>query len=441
MLAMAELVTKRCNTCGFRSAHAETFRLERCKGRRRPVRVCFGCSPVALDATQEKALGRRWANLLVWTILAGNYGLQHGRVDAVAIFCLALLVAGPLTTIMHEAAHAGVAALVGFRVLSVEIGQGPQTRLFRIGQTRWILRRYLSLSGITLFIPTQDATTPQRLAVYAAGAAVNLALGLGAFALAMALNERLYGSLWLTAMLMGVAVSNLWSGVQVLWPTYDAAGPDSDGAKILQLLRGEATGASAKMDDELAFLVSIYRLTETGRLAEAADALEAKLTDWPNDPYLLSMLVHCVSRAEGDAAALARYRAVVDTAPSGPPPRPNLRQNPRSLLAANLAWSTVKTGGDLDFADAQAEASFADTPELPEVRGTIGAVRVARGEVVEGERLLTEAVRKIGSSIDRAAFCAFIAKARRARGDAAGAEEADRLSVHVLARSADPVPV
>ncbi len=387
-------------------------------------------------------MGRRWAHLLIWAFIAGSYGLQNGRMDAGAIFWLTLLAAGPMITIVHEAAHAAVAALAGFRVLSVRIGRGPETVGFRLGHARWSLRRYLSLGGETNFIPGPDAPRGRRLAVYAAGAVANLVLGVAAFALAMTLDERLGGPLWLTALLMGLSVSNLVTAAENLWPTRDPGGPDSDGAQILDLFRDRAPGdAVATMDDELAFLVSIYLLTEAGQFAEAADRLEAKLQDWPNDPYLLSMLIHCASRAAGDRAALARYDAAVLAAPAGPPPPPTLRESAWGLLDANLAWSTIKIGGDLEFAEARSNAAMAVNPDTPEVQGTAGALKVVRGDALDGERLLLAALRKIDSSTDRADFCAYVAKARRALGDETAAIEAERLRVHILTRGGDPVPV
>jgi len=333
-----------------------------------------------LDVREERAMGRRWAHLLIWAFIAGSYGLQNGRMDAGAIFWLTLLAAGPMITIVHEAAHAAAAALAGFRVLSVRIGRGPEIVGFRLGHARWSLRRYLSLGGETNFIPGPDAPRGRRLAVYAAGAVANLVLGVAAFALAMTLDERLGGPLWLTALLMGLSVSNLVTAAENLWPTRDPGGPDSDGAQILDLFRDRAPGdAVATMDDELA-------------------------------------------------------------APAGPPPPPTLRESAWGLLDANLAWSTIKIGGDLEFAEARSNAAMAVNPDTPEVQGTAGGLKVVRGDALDGERLLLAALRKIDSSVDRADFCAYVAKARRALGDETAAADAERLRVHILARGGDPVP-
>jgi len=183
--------------------------------------------------------------------------------------------------------------------------------------------------------------------------------------------------------------------------------------------------------------MAAQRLQLAGRFGEAAALTIEQLDRWPNDPCLLGMIIHHTSRAEGDRAAMARYRAVVAQAASGPPRFFPGHESSVGWLAANIAWSSLKAGedADLDLVDGELQVALRHLPDAPEVKATLGALFVTRGDPVVGEPLLIDALRKTEDPVDRADFARNVARARRAAGEEDRALEAERLARHILARS------
>jgi len=203
---------------------------------------------------------------------------------------------------------------------------------------------------------------------------------------------------------------------------------------VLAAIRARSPGEADALDyDHLPLTAQLDRGVRQLELDIFADQLRA----WPNDPYLLGMVIHSTSRAAGDPAALARYHALVAAAPDGPPRPFDWHGTMVGWLAANIAWSTIKSApvGDLAIAEAELRVALERLPDAPEVKATLGALQVARGDSQAGERLLIDALRVVEDPLDRADFCRYVAKARRDQGDEEGAAEADRLRSHILARA------
>jgi hypothetical protein len=270
------------------------------------------------------------------------------------------------------------------------------------------------------------------------GALANLLFAAALFMLIAFLDER--SSEWIRTFALpaiaGFALSNIGVAILALWPHAAGFDQDSDGAQILALFHVRQRPDTVE-DPRTPLLLAGQRLTLAGRFTEAADLFAAKLKEWPNDPYLLGMLIHCTARATCDKVALARYAAWVAAAPAGPPRGFDWHLTMTGWLAANIAWSTIKSGpdADLEIADAELQTALALLPDAPEVKATFGALQVVRGETISGERLLTDALRKALAPNDRADFSLYIAKARQDRGDTNGAAEAEKLREHILARA------
>jgi hypothetical protein len=149
------------------------------------------------------------------------------------------------------------------------------------------------------------------------------------------------------------------------------------------------------------------------------------------------MVVHCTAQAQGDRAALARYRALAAEAPAGPPRPFDWHADMTGWMAGNVAWSAINAGpdADLDLAERQLQIALALLPDAPAITGTHGAWLAARGQVDTGEGLLVEALPELETAADKAVFGRQLARVRRARSDFAGAVEAERLSDHILARA------
>ena len=401
------------------------------------VRVCFGCAPYRPSLAERKGAAYRVANVIVWGLLIAWASGDRGSPIAGAVFWLTFVLAAPLNTILHEAGHALMARSVGFDVLSIKIGCGPELLARRIGPIRFGLCRYTPLGGLTRFIKPEAASRWRQGLVFAGGALANLLVAITLLILASILRDP--SPAWFRTVagpaITALALANLATAASTLWPR-SGGEHDSDGAQILALFRSKRASKVVE-DPRMPLLRATQRLILTGRFTEAADVFAAKLQEWPNDPYLLGMVIHCTSRADGDRAALARYMALVTTAPAGPPRPFDWHVTMTSWLAANIAWSTIKLGpdADLDLAERESQLALVHLPDAPEVKATLGALRVVQGETEVGERLLIEALRATEEPRDRADFARYVAKARRDRDDAIGVIEAERLTAHILARA------
>ncbi|WP_165190929.1 site-2 protease family protein [Caulobacter soli] len=419
---------RRCRQCGFRSDVAASFRLERGGMFERPGAICFGCKPY--PARPDHLYWRGWFNqLFTSAVIAWWCGFERGLTFGVTVW-LTLVIARPLAILIHEAGHVLAAKTVGFDVVEARVGRGPVTLARRAWGVRWTVHRYAALGGLTLFVPPEGASRWRRAVSYLGGALANLAAASVAAALFPPLDEALWGLAGAVA--GGWLLLNLLMALSALWPTKGGDHP-SDGALIVGLLRKRAP----ETDERFPLLRQTQRLTLAGRFSEAADIFEAQLKTWPNDPYVLGMVVHCTAQAQGDRAALARYRLLAAEAPAGPPRPFDWHAAMTGWMAGNIAWSAINAGpdADLDLAERQLQIALALQPDAPAITGTHGAWLAARGQADIGERLLTQALPELETPADKAAFARRLAQARRARNDAVGATEAERLADHILARA------
>ena len=422
-------VTRRCRQCGFRSDVASSFRVERGGVFGGPRPVCFGCKPYRVDGV-DRLYWRGWFNqVFTSAAIASCCGLQGGFTFGLTVW-LTLVLARPLAILIHESGHVLAAKAVGFDVLEVRVGRGPVILRQRAWGIRWSLHRYAALGGLTQFIPPEGASPWRRGVSYLGGALANLAAAGVAASLYPLLDESLWGLAG--AVVVGWTILHLLMAWSAVWPT---KGPDhpSDGALVVALFQKSAR----VIDERFPMLQQTQRLTLAGRFSEAAEIFEAKLKVWPNDPYALGMVVHCTAQAQGDRAALARYRTLVADATTGPPRPFDWHAVMTGWMAGNIAWSAINAGldADLDLAERQLQIALALLPDAPDIKGTHGAWLAARGQANAGEVLLVQALPELEAAADKAAFSRQLAQARRARGDLIGAAEADRLSDHILAHS------
>lgn len=422
----------RCHQCGFRSDDGRDFRPARSGLLGRAVRLCLACPDG--PSTADKPYWTGWfRGLFSAACLAYLWGRENGVAAAVTMW-LTMVLCRPLLTLIHEVAHALAARAVGFPVLEVIVGRGPELAAGRVGRTRWALRRYGFLGGLTLFAPPDGAPRWRSAVIYAAGPTANLTTAAVAAACGFALADMEgLAAVFAPSILAGLVVANLLMAFNALWPQQGSDYP-TDGARILTLFRPTSP---TPFDGRLGLLAAAQRLQLAGRFGEAAALVVDQLDLWPNDPCLLGMVIHYTSRAAGDRAAMERYRAVVAGAPSGPPRFFPDYEGSAGWLAANIAWSSLKAGedADLDQVDEELQLALSHLPDAPEVKATLGALFVARGDPAAGEPLLIDAMRKVEDPVDRADFAGYVARARRARGQEDGAREVERLGRHILARS------
>jgi hypothetical protein len=422
-----------CHQCGFRSDDGQDFRPGRSGLLGRAVALCLAC-PDASRSTDEPHWAGWFRGLFSTTLLACFWGREYGALAGLAAW-LTLVLCRPLLILAHEVGHALAARALGFPVLEVIVGRGPELAAGRSGKTRWALRRYGFLGGFTRFVPPHGAPRWRLTLIYAAGAMANLLAAIAAAALGtLVVSMDDAAAVFTASILAALVVANLMMAFNALWPQVGPDGQPTDGAQIKNLFW---PSRSTVLDDRLNMLMAAERLQLAGRFGEAAALTIEQLDHWPNDPCLLGMVIHHTSRAEGDRAAMARYRDVVGQAPSGPPRFFPGHESAVGWLAANIAWSSLKAGedADLDLVDGELQVALRHLPDAPEVKATLGALFVARGDPSAGEPLLVDALRKTKDPVDRADFAGYVARARRAGGQEDRALEAERLARHILARS------
>jgi hypothetical protein len=432
----------RCTECGFRAADRGFYRKEPGGLLGLNQWVCAGCSPYQCTKTQRSVLVGALVSQLFWP--PAVYGLASDPMQGIAAvaFVEALIFSGLLTASIHELGHALGAQVAGLRVLKVTVGSGPRRYAVRHGKTTFELRRYGLSGGETRFVDLRDAPSRARRALgIAGGPLANLSFALVAMGLAYLFSdhtttlsdETRVGDV-AVAILTGLSISQLWAALYNLWPFHRRASRSaSDGSQLLALFDRDET-----LNDFDQKLVDMVKLLAAGEFEASAEAIADLREISPDEPYLLSMSIHCISRADGDAQAHAFFlanRASFDRAlvATGEEQRVNL-----AFMCANIAWSALKAGGPDALAVGEAYATRADGlgPSFPEIRGTLGAVRVLQGAVEEGRDLLADTLRRTADLIDKADYSAFLTKAEHALGNHSTAASLDSLRSYYLAQAA-----
>ena len=426
-------MNRRCDTCGFRSADASFFRRERGGLFGLPKTVCDGCVALQPPAHDKRAF-RDWVIWrVVWLILLGFAAMNEpAEAAGLLAFMLAVWVSRPVATTVHEFGHALFAAIAGLQVTSVTVGSGPSLASFRWGVTRFELRAYTFTGGLTGFVDLRARPARWRIAVAILGGPLANAIILGLTIGLMVLQAGVEGSNEIgAALLAGVAFSQGSALFISLMPLTYRTGLVSDGKRLLGLLKAQPTQPDAKTDA----MTHSYRLMRAQRFGAAALAFQEIVNLCPDDPLGLGLLIHCISRAQGDAAAFDYYvehRDRFDIAAENPDEATRVWL---PWLHANVAWAAVKAGDPANrpLAEALARDAVLVFPDAPELKGTFGAVLVEKGETSEGLSLLRDAARGITDPIDKADFCTFLAKGEHARGDTARAQDFEDLRQHILA--------
>lgn len=436
MPVTAELMTCRCDTCGFQSDVSGFFRKERGGFRRRPTWVCAGCAPFRPNLADAQALSGAAVTLILLAFAVFRYVIDFGSPIEGVTFLLGVALCLPLAVFLHEMGHALVARALGRRILGIRIGGGPLVGSFRVLGAVLDWRRHAFLGGAVSYDTGAPASRWANALIAAAGPLSNFALA-GLLAVLPAVLPEAGEALPLSAACVGAALTSAYVGVvNLLVFQHEAAdldGVHSDGAQILA-----AFARRASIDpptDETLQRAKAERCKQLRRFDEAADIYEALLADRPRDLVLLSLLLHVIDRGRGPAAALDRYEALVPHGPPGPMDW-NLA-SADAVLRANVVWMALKAGGEARLAAAErlAPLPLQGDHAYAVVVATQGALEVRRGDVEAGEPLLLVGVRADEVELeDRADFCAFLAEGRRLRGDEPSARAFEALARRLRAR-------
>lgn len=430
---MAELVTQRCSTCGFRSDVAGFFRRERAGFRRRLSPICAGCEAFKPDAAESKAMAGASAGLILLAFVIFRYVIDYGALIEGVAFLIGAALGLSAAVMVHEMGHALAARALGRSVLSIRVGGGPLARSIRVLGAVLEWRRHAFLGGLVRYDGGVRPSRQIQALIAAAGPLANLAWA-GLLAALPALLRESGDALPLSAACAGAALTSAYVGViNLLLFRHQAPGLEgaqSDGAQILAAFTRRPPVA-----DEGFLMAEAERLSQLRRFDEAAVLYKDLLARRPGDLIALGQLMHVVDRGQGPAAALECYQT---HALNGPPRALDWTlASAEALLRANIVWMALKAGGEANLATAE---RFAPLPTDGEnaflvAVATQGALEVRRGAPEAGEPLLLIGLRSEAVELeDRAAFCAFLAEGRRMRGDEATARAFDALGRRLLAR-------
>jgi tetratricopeptide (TPR) repeat protein len=311
---------------------------------------------------------------------------------AIALNTLALLVAMPLSTAVHEAAHALVGRAVGLGIIDVSVGYGPVVWSGWIGSTSVEIRRIPLTGAVWIAAPSLRWLRARLMVASAAGPLSNAALVAASVWLLF-----LTGSAWLTSRGMphwtdpsccpvpalAFAVVNAFLFVKNALPIPRQKDPleeSSDGWKVLE--------APFRDQSSLAPLVSTYAAWKVPLLLLQGERIRAGLLladaenvhpgtralRWARGQYWLSMAAWSTAAEE--------LRGMLDA--QHPDPTPG--------IANDLAWADVMQDDPalLEEADRLSALAF-DRREPGDrlVHRTRGAVLLARGRLEEAQELLT----------------------------------------------------
>jgi hypothetical protein len=310
----------------------------------------------------------------------GNHPAARVSWSALALNALTMLVALPVCTALHEAAHALLARALGFSVQCVFLGCGPALWTRKVGLT-WLVLQRIPFTGATMISsPSTRWLRPRLMAVYAAGPLTHVVLlAASVFLLSDAPGARGDPSLRPTPIFAFALVNGLMLVMNTLpVPPRTAAGGErtlgTDGWNVL--------AAPFRDRRSLARLVTTYaawmspQLVEQGKIAEAGELVAKALKEDPES--VLSRVAQTdllvLTQRWSEAAPLLRglmedakvKRAVPDAIP---------------MIANNLAWSACMLDDPalIEEADRMSEFALARSPEHPALNGTRGLALLARG--------------------------------------------------------------
>jgi len=313
---------------------------------------------------------------------------------------------------LHELGHALAARLLGFRVYSVTLGQGPLLFARRWGRVDLMLRA-LPLGGYT----EAGATAPRLLRLRAA---LFVAAGPLANALALVcllprwpggLLAQLSGGLAPVPLLLATNGVSLLLSLLPSWPQSRADRHLADGPTLLEALRGRADWARQRL--AAGWYLAALDAHCTQPAARADEVLAQALSRFPDDPRLRRLAGEMAMSREDWPAASACFGELLAGEGAG---------EARWWDALSLARSLAYEQRDLALAEALTAEVAAAMPWDPLVLGTRGLVLVAMGRDAEGAELLDQAAGGALAPAWRAEFGAWQARALEHLGRAAEAQ-------------------
>ena len=393
MRPVSEAAAQRCcDDCGFTSPEATGLQ-RRARGLRRTRTLCEACARRADDRAARRAFLRL---TLLWPTAGALCLLGHWVVAAPepesfgsrlgwAFLNFSLFLAGVAGSMAaHEAGHAVLFRLVGWRVHSVTLGRGPLLfervlRGVRVRVHTW------PRDGFTLAAPKPGS--PFRLvrlrwlAGIAGGPLVNVLLVSLGWRLREPAGDVFHGPVPALAAL----AANTWLLALNLLPARPSSAlAPNDGWQLLTVpfasrWRLAELGAAS-------FVAEGHSLEARGQLAEAVRRAEEAVAAYPDAAQpRLSLGFFLVYAGELERAQACFAEALR---------RPDLTPELLPMAQNNLAWAIAARSAReaLDEADELSRQAYERLGWQAAIAGTRGAVLVALGRFEEGLALLERAL-------------------------------------------------
>lgn len=341
--------------------------------------------------------------------------------------------------VLHEAAHAAVAWLVGFRVLHVEIGQGPAWRAWHLRSFVIVVRRWPTFGYVSAAWRGRAWLRCRNVAFLLAGPLMNIALAAAAIWLLGFAGDPAQRFLWLPS-----AAVTVFMAVTGLIP-FTMRSPfvfQTDLAKVIGMLRVTA----AELDARLAASPRMLCVHDSwmpllrGDLATAEASLASAMVRDPAN-WELHATSAILRLSRGDAAGAMAAHEAMTTAQrqwaagllSAPGPR---TRGEHVLLAkqvrreqVNRAFFLVHLGSPTAVAQARALAEAWYPGAVPNdgdgvaTLRTRGLVRLHSGAIARGITDLRRALAVAEPYWLRALGMAYLAYGHALQGEVRAARK------------------
>ena len=336
-------------------------------------------------------------------------GFWLGRFLLVFTFSLLLFIPFIL---VHELAHAGMAALLGLRVFTVVLGVGRPFYTGRFLGWNWEIRP-LPLGGVTILGGPQAPSYRLRLFfTYLAGPLTH-AVWAAVCWITWFILAIFGANQWVTTALWALMWGNIILLAANLWPrkTYTAFGTTgTDGWHLFNVFFLKPA--------ELEKRYASYYAMEALEACKRGDFLQAKawigkgLGLYPSDRILLNVSGYVYVQMGEYTPARQVFLQVLES-------RPDLPPELKYILLNNVAFADVMLA-DLDLlpqADEFSSQAYQHASWEPAIVGTRGAVLVALGRPDEGIPLLKSALSKNPDKKGKALDACLLARGERSRGN------------------------
>lgn len=325
--------------------------------------------------------------------------------------------------VVHELGHALAARAVGWDVLEIVIGYGPELARFRLGRTL-VAVRAIPIEGHVLPTPREASHARLKNAfVYAGGPGAELLViaGIGA---ALGFETLLSRSSDLGVIALQSVALVATIGVVLNLTPHAMSGGASDGLGIL--ISGWLSEAALAHKLALPYLTDAERAFDRDETAAAHAAVSAGLAKHPTNVPLLIMMARCevaLGEVERGHQRLEALRT-----------QPGLAEAFEADRLHGAAAAALESGDPdcLEEAEAAAQIAVDYEPRNPDYLLTLGALQLERNRIARAEASLQAAYRLARTPLLEDRCLSYLALAAHTQGKF---EQAQLFAQALLART------